>query len=107
MWGKIGLDSGAAVKGITERVRDDANRVGRKRLTHYILAEKGSEETGTEGLSFGFFVSPRRKIHNILWHVKKIPGFSMFFFPSGPLCPGESCDIMTVTVIIYEGIYEY
>ena len=55
MWGKIGLGSGAAVKGIAERVRDDANRVGRKRLTQYILAEKGSEETGTEGLILRFF----------------------------------------------------
>ena len=69
--------------------------------------KRAAKKREPKGISFGFFVSPRRKIHNILWHVKKIPGFSMFFFLSGPLCPGESCDIMTVTVIIYEGIYEY
>ena len=51
----IGLDSVAAVKGITERVRDDANRVGRKRLTHYILAEFFCEKTGTEGMRLRFF----------------------------------------------------
>ena len=44
-----------AVKGITEGIRDDANRVGRKRLTQYILTEKGSEETGTEGHFLRFF----------------------------------------------------
>ena len=60
-----------------------------------------------KGISFGFFVSGGKIIHNILWRVKKIPGFSMIFFPPGPLCLGESCDIMTVTVIIYEGTYEY
>ena len=43
----------------------------------------------------------------MMWRNKKIPDFSMFFFPLGPLCMGESCGIMTVTVIIYEGTYEY
>ena len=68
---------------------------------------KAAKKREPEDFSFGFFVSESGEGHNILWHVKKIPGFSMFFFPLEPLCPGESCGIMIVTVIIYEGIYEH
>ena len=59
------------------------------------------------GSSFGFFVFPKDSSHNILCPSKKIPGFSMFFSPFQPLCPGKSCVIMTVTDELYEGIYEH
>ena len=50
-----------------------------------------------EGFSFGFFVSREGMSHNILCRDKKIPGFSMFFFPFQPLCRDKSCVIMTLT----------
>ena len=78
-----------AVKGITEWVRDDANRVGRKRLTHYIVAENFCKKTGTGELFSRFFCTLGKKRPQYPVSYQKDSRFFYVFLPPSAVVPGR------------------